>query len=35
MNDVHLSQDKFSKLALQAGQQVFIQLKEIKSFVRA
>ncbi|HEY9767017.1 MAG TPA: sulfate ABC transporter ATP-binding protein [Coleofasciculaceae cyanobacterium] len=33
--NVHLSQDKFSKLALQPGQQVFIKLKETKSFVRS
>jgi sulfate/thiosulfate transport system ATP-binding protein len=33
--NVHLSRDKFSKLALQPGQQVFIKLKETKSFVRS
>ena len=33
--NVHLSRDKFSKLALQPGQQVFIKLKEAKSFVRS
>ncbi|MGL5794153.1 MAG: sulfate/molybdate ABC transporter ATP-binding protein [Waterburya sp.] len=30
--NVHLSRDKFSELALQPGQQVFIKLKETKSF---
>ncbi|MGL6344414.1 MAG: sulfate/molybdate ABC transporter ATP-binding protein [Waterburya sp.] len=33
--NVHLSRDKFSELALQPGQQVFIKLKETKSFVRS
>ncbi|MBW4536030.1 MAG: sulfate ABC transporter ATP-binding protein [Pleurocapsa minor HA4230-MV1] len=33
--NVHLSRDKFFKLALHPGQQVFIQLKEAKSFVRS
>lgn len=33
--NVHLSPDKFSKLALQPGQQVFIKLKEAKSYVRS
>jgi sulfate/thiosulfate transport system ATP-binding protein len=31
--NVHLSRDNFSKLALQPGQQVFIKLKETKSFI--
>jgi sulfate/thiosulfate transport system ATP-binding protein len=30
--NVHLSRDRFSRLALQPGQQVFIKLKEAKSF---
>ncbi len=33
--NVHLSRDRFSELALQPGQQVFIKLKETKSFVRS
>ncbi|AFZ35183.1 sulfate ABC transporter, ATPase subunit [Stanieria cyanosphaera PCC 7437] len=32
---VQLSRDKFSELALQTGQQVFIKLKETKSFVHS
>ncbi|BAU65567.1 sulfate transport system ATP-binding protein [Stanieria sp. NIES-3757] len=33
--NVQLSRDKFSELALQTGQKVFIKLKETKSFVRS
>lgn len=31
--NVQLSRDEFSELALQPGQQVFIKLKEAKSFI--